>query len=391
MKAEGKKRVIIIGASYGGLHAAKEFNKKDDFEVLVFDKKNFHYLQTEAYDFIANKSNISDITIDIGTYINKLSSNIKFVKEKVLEFDASQQKIKTASNEYFYDYLIIATGARTNFPSFIKGLRENSNGVKTLFRALGFKQKFESTIYEYITDNAFSHQRDYNIIIGGAGLSGVEIAAEMAYIIQTDFKRLGIRCLGFNITLVDAAETILPGMDRRIIYATIKRLKALGVHIKTKSFIKEVYPNELILNDGEKLPFDFMIFTGGIKAEPIASQKEYKLNKFNQYIVDDLYNIENEKNIFAIGDVAYITADDTIIPPTAQSAEQSGTIVAKNIIKMAHNQEPIKKAPIIRGMFIALGGKYAVGTIYDKIVFKGYFAYLIKKFITNFYKVFLKP
>ncbi|MCK9337418.1 MAG: FAD-dependent oxidoreductase [Arcobacteraceae bacterium] len=386
-----KKRVIIIGASYGGLHAAKEFNKKDEFEVLVFDKKSFHYLQTEAYDFIANKSNISDITIDIGSYINKLSPNIKFIKQMVLNFCSQTKTIQTSSSSYTFDYLIIATGARTNFPPFIKGLRENSNGVKTLFRALGFKQKFESTIYEYITNNAFEHQRDYNIIIGGAGLSGVEIAAEMAYIIQTDFTRLGIRCLGFNITLVDGADSILPGMDRRIIYATVKRLKSLGIHIKTKSFIKEVSQNELIFNDDNKLPYDFMIFTGGIKAEPIASDKEYKLNKFNQYIVDDFYHIEGEESIFAIGDVAQITNDSQIVPPTAQSAEQSGSVVAQNIIRISKNQQPQKKLPIMRGMFIALGGKYAVGILYDKIVIKGYIAYLIKKVITNFYKVFLKP
>lgn len=386
-----KKRVIIIGASYGGLHAAKEFHNRDEFEVLVFDKKSFHYLQTEAYDFIANKSNISDITIDIGSYINKLSSNIKFIKQKVLEFDAEHKTIHTASDFYSYDYLIIATGARTNFPAFIKGLRENSHGVKTLFRALGFKQKFESTIYDYILHNAFEHQKDYNIIIGGAGLSGVEIASEMAYIIQTDFKRLGIRCLGFNITLIDGADSILPGMDRKIIYATVKRLKALGVHIKTKAFIKEVFPNELILNDGEKLQYDFMIFTGGIKAEPIKSNKEYELNRYNQYVIDDYYHIKGESCVFAIGDVAQILDGDVPVPPTAQSAEQSGSTVAKNIIRIENHQQPIIKKPIMRGMFIALGGKYAVGTLYDKIVFKGYMAYIIKKIITNFYKMFLKP
>ena len=386
------KRVIIVGASYAGLHAVKTFNNKHSFEVFIFDKKNFHYLQTEAYDFIANKSNISDITVDIRSYINKLSSNIKFVKQKVLEFDSTSKTVKTTHSSYSYDYLIIATGARTNFPSFIKGLREHSNGVKTLFRALGFKQKFESTIYDYILHNAFEYKRDYNIIIGGAGLSGVEIAAEMAYIIQNNFKRLGINCLGFNILLVDAADSILPGMNKQIIYATVKRLRNLGVHIKTKSFIQEVFENKLILQSGETLNFDFMIFTGGIKAEAIQGTKEYKLNRFNQYIIDDYYRISDEKDIYAIGDVCEIKdKDGSIIPPTAQSAEQSCVIVAQNIIRAEKNQVQIIKKPKMRGMFIAFGGKYAVGMLYDKIVFKGYGAYLIKKIITNFYKMFLKP
>jgi NADH dehydrogenase len=382
-------KIVIIGGGYGGLKAIARLANKG-LDVTLIDKNGYHYLQTEAYDFIANKCNISDMTVDIASYCRGYDKNINFLLDEVVAIDKIENFVTTKSGENLaFDYLIIASGAKTNFPRFIEGIEQNSNGVKTLIRALEFKQHFESTLYSYIKNQNECKIQSINIVVGGAGLSGVEIAAEMNYILKAYLKVIGMKCEGFSITLIDAAATILPEMDAKVIAFTQKRLENLGVVIKTNSFIQKVDKNSLTLQSSEVVPFDFMIFTGGIKAQNIGANED-ETNRFGQYIVDDFYAIKGCKNIFAIGDVAQVMNEGVAVAPTAQSAEQAGIFCASNILRSIQGRPLKKRLPKIYGYFIALGGKYAVGTLFGRVVIKGYGAYLLKRFITLFYKKLLK-
>ncbi|MGM0622942.1 MAG: NAD(P)/FAD-dependent oxidoreductase [Campylobacterota bacterium] len=381
-------KVVIIGGGYGGLKAVGKLANRG-LDITLIDQNNYHYLQTEAYDFIANKCNISDMTVDIASFCKGYDATINFVLDSVIYINKTANSVTCENGSYEYDYLIIASGAKTNFPHFIDGLLEYSNGVKTLVRALEFKQRFENTIYNYIKNRQSCSMQSFNIVVGGAGLSGVEIAAEMNYILKQYLKVIGMKCEGFTITLIDAAPSILPGMDKKVIEFTQKRLQELGVKLLVNSFISKVEPNSLSLQSGEDIPFDFMIFTGGIEAMNLGAQ-EGEVNRFGQYVVDDYYRIKGSDNIFAIGDVAQIKDGDTIIAPTAQSAEQGGIFCAGNILRRIKGQKMQKRLPKIYGYFIALGGKYAVGTLFGRVVIKGYSAYLLKRFITVFYKKLLK-
>ena len=378
--------VVIVGGGYGGLKAIARLANRG-MHITLIDKNGYHYLQTEAYDFIANKCNISDMTVDIKSYCKGYDDTINFVHDSVVSIDEKQKLVQTQNGSYAYDYLIISSGAQTNFPHFIEGIKEHSNGVKTLIRALEFKQRFENTIYNYIKNQQTNRCKSINIVVGGAGLSGVEIAAEMNYILKQYLKVIGMRCEVFTITLIDAADTILPGMDTKVIDFTKQRLETLGVKIRTHSFISKVDENALTLKDGTTIPFDFMIFTGGIKALSIDAQK-FPTNRFGQYIVDDYYRVD--EHIFAIGDVAEVIDKQEVIAPTAQSAEQAGIFCANNIIRLAKGKAMKRRLPKIYGYFIALGGKYAVGTLFGRVVIKGYSAYLLKRFITLFYKKLLQ-
>lgn len=386
-KGNGLK-VVIVGAGYGGLRAVEKLVKQKDIEIVLIDKNPYHYLQTEAYGYIAGNFDICDITVDIKSWCEGFSKDIHFIQDECIGIDTTAKTIQTTMQTMSYDELILATGALTNFPSFIKGLEEYSHGVKVLSRAYEFKTQFEEIIYQKVKN---SDHEEFNIVIGGAGLSGVEIAAEMAYISQKFITSIGIKKGNIHIYLIEAYNSILNGMDSYIVQNTMERLENLGVKVMTNSFIDSVSKNAVHLKTGQNIPFDFMIFTGGIRAIGVNDILDVKKNRLNQFIVDEYLHIEGFNDVYAIGDCAEIrNLKGEILPPTSQIAEQCASVVAKNILKKLDNQPLNKYDGKMDGMFVALGGEYAVGTMFDVIKMKGYLAYLMKKFITKSYHYGLK-
>jgi NADH dehydrogenase len=134
-----------------------------------------------------------------------------------------------------------------------------------------------------------------------------------------------------------------------------------------------------------------MIFTGGIKVPSFKLSREVERNRINQFIVDEYMHIPDEANVFAIGDCVEIRdAKGNILPPTAQTAERSAEYVAQSIKQTLEYTKVKPFNASIDGVFVALGGKYAVGEMFKVIKVKGYSAYLLKKLITYTYYVGLK-
>lgn len=378
------KKVVVIGGGYGGLRAIEFLAKDPNLDIILIDKNPYHYLQTEAYGYIAGRFDIHEIAIDLEKWCNGFKKKVTFIYEEALAIDHNTHSIQTQTHNISFDYLIIATGAQTNFFSFIKGLRENSYGVKNLMRAYNFRKEFEHLIYQKLQNE--DDREEINLAIGGAGLSGVEVAAEMAYVIENYSKTLGERARDIKIYLIDASETILPGMSQFIISNTLQRLQALNIKILTNAFINSMDENSIYFKDGEQLKYHFMIFTGGIKAAVLNSSLNGEKNRLDQFIADSHLNIEGLKNIFAIGDCVEIRdRNKALLPPTAQTAEKSAEYVANSILRDLRGEKSKPFDASMSGIFVALGGKYAVGELFSVIKVKGYKAYLLKKAITYAY------
>jgi NADH dehydrogenase len=379
-------KVVVIGGGYGGLRAIEFLAKHKNIEITLIDKNPYHYLQTEAYGYIAGRFDIYEIAIDLKKWCQGFSKNVNFIYEEATFIDYHNQIITTQNQEISYDYLIVASGAQTNFFSFIEGLRENSYGVKNLMRAYNFRKEFENLIYKKLQNEEINDGAAINLAIGGAGLSGVEVAAEMAHVIESYSKTLGERAKEIKIVLIDASDTILPGMSDYIVKNTHKRLEKLGVEILTSMFISNVDKTTIYFKNGDQLDYYFMIFTGGIKASNLNMKQESQMNKIDQFIPDKELNIYNTKNVFAIGDCVEIRdKNEKLLPPTAQIAEKSAEYVANTILERISGKPSQPFDGKVSGIFVALGGKYAVGELFGFIKVKGYRAYLLKKAITYMY------
>jgi NADH dehydrogenase len=382
-------KVAIIGAGYGGLRAIENLVENKDISLYLFDENPYHYLQTEAYGYIAGRFDLDEVVLDLNNWCHGFKRPITFIQQRVEYIDSSKNTIETAdANNYEYDYLIIATGARTNFFSFIGGMDKYGYGVKKLFRSHSFRTSFEKLLYSKLEDKS-SHGKEINLAIGGAGLSGVEIAAEMSDVVKRHTKSIGESAKEIKIYLIDASSTILPGMSPYVIKNTQKRLDELSVVTMTDSFIDKLDAQTIYFKNGRELEYTFMIFTGGIIANTIDSDIQYETNKLGQYVCDNTQRIN--ENIFTIGDCCEIKDKDSkLLPPTAQTAEKSAEYAAKSIVKLINKEQVKPLCAQVDGVFVALGGTYAVGELFGFIKVKGYIAYLLKKLITKSYYIGLK-
>ena len=260
--------IVILGAGLGGLpmaFEAREQMRKSDTVTVISDSATFHFTPSNPWVAVGWRE-AEQIKIELAPLLKK--RGIEFIHSAASKVHPERNEVALSNGDSVaYDYLIIASGAKTHFFSFIKGLRENSYGVKNLQRAHNFRVEFEDLIYKKLRHEEVYKNGALNIAIGGAGLSGVEVAAEMAYVLETYSKTIGDTAKEIHIYLIDASDTILPGMGEYSIEKTKKRLQALGVKILTGAFINSVDESHIYFKNGDKLQYHFMIFTGGSAIE----------------------------------------------------------------------------------------------------------------------------
>lgn len=382
------KRVVILGGGYSGIYALRQLVKNKNIHITLIDKHTFHNLQPEVYDLIANKSNIADVTIDLTTLCNGFDHHfLEFKNLRVTDIDPKLNMIYTQEKENIeYDYLIMAAGTRTFFPKSIEGLN-NTDDIKKLHRAIFFKQSFETQLFNKISDEAKKCDKTH-IVVVGAGLSGVEITAEMAYYAKKFFKRGSFACDNLKISLVSSANTILPGFSNKMISMSQARLKDLDINIITNAKMESCDKEYLYLSNGTRIRHSFIVFTGGIEASAIASKIDVEKNKKGQIVVDEYLQTKEYKNIFAVGDIAQIKNNkDELMPPNVTVARASGVSVGKNILNLLANKKMQKCNPKLEGTLIALGGKYAVCDLYGLVQVKGFIGYFIKQYVFFRYRL----
>lgn len=279
----------------------------------------------------------------------------------------------------------MAAGTRTFFPAQIPGLN-NAHDIKKLHWAMFFKQSFENQLFKKILNEA-KQCEDTHIVVVGAGLSGVEIAAEMAYNSKKFFKRGNFSCDNMKISIISSSDTILPGLTPQLIRISHDRLKELGINIITNTKLQKCEEGFAHLSNGTKINYSFLIFTGGIEANKITEELNVSKNRKGQIIVNEFMQSDKDDHVFAIGDAAEIkNKKEELMPPSVTIARISGTNAGKNVLNMINNKKLIPCNPKLEGILIALGGKYAAGNLYNLMHVKGRLAYEIKHYVFTSYR-----
>ncbi|MDF1882320.1 NAD(P)/FAD-dependent oxidoreductase [Sulfurimonas sp. SAG-AH-194-C21] len=385
MSENEKHKIIVIGGGYAGIRTVQNLAKNPKNEIILLDKNPYHYMQTEVYDLIANEEDFAQITLDLFTYCSGFkNNNVTFYKQEVKNIDFNKRKVITTVDRLNYDYLVLAVGSRTKFAPNVEGLREHAYGIKALHRAMYFKQKFEMSLFKKV-DESGTLCTPLSIVIAGAGLSGVEIAAQMASFAKEFYASNHFICRKLNIILVNAAEQILRGMDQHLVDKSIERLLDLDVVIKNREKVVALTKDSVTLSSGEIVFMDFMIFAGGI--EPNGLVYELNLAKSERGYIQTKPTLQvlDYESVFALGDCTTLRdKDENIIAPTADIAEQMGELCAENI-QLHQKDKSLKKHKIhSRGILIALGRRYATAKVFG-IYINGYLAYMMKKMIERIY------
>ncbi|SEI10500.1 NADH dehydrogenase [Halobacillus karajensis] len=381
--------IVILGAGYGGIMTAVKLQKSlgaNDANVTLVNKHSYHYQTTWLHENAAGTLHHDRTRIQIKDVIN--TGKIKFVQDTVTEIKPEEKKVTLESGELAYDYLVIGLGFEA--ATFgISGLKENAFTIGSINSARLIRQHIEYNFAKY-NNEAVKKQERLNIVVGGAGFTGIEFVGELANRIPELCKEYDIPPEDVRIINVEAAPTALPGFDPELVEYAMNSLEARGVEFKIGAMIKEVTENKLVFEkDGqrEEIETNTVVWAAGVRGHSLVEKAGFEANRGRIPVQGDLRPAGYD-DVFIVGDCALIINEETgrPYPPTAQIAIQQAEQTAANLtglIKGEDHLEPFE--PDLKGTVASLGHNDAIGVVFgDKKLF-GWSATAMKKIIDNRY------
>ncbi len=393
-----KKHIVIVGAGFGGLTATLCLGRRyghwlatQRYDIILIDRHHHQLFTPALYEIAAIPSEYAEDhslihapLISIHAIIKK--TPIKFIRDELVSLDAAQRTVTLRDQgQLKFEYLVLALGSETNFFN-IPGLREHAFTLKTSDDAVRLRNKVEDAIRP--------DTPHLKIIVGGAGTTGVELAAELINFISALQTRDRERALcNVEIMLVEAAPEILPGFDSWITHRAERRLRRLGVKIKTNAAITHVEPPQLLLKDGARESFDILIWTGGVKGPAVLSATALPISAKGTLLVDEYLSLPHTPAIKAIGDNAAFADPRTtlLLPWNIPIAEHEARYIAHELIReiLGKSKRPfrsLKKYAFV----LAMGKKCAIADLVF-IRFSGFVGWLAKIAIELRYFVSILP
>lgn len=376
-----KKKIIVIGCGFGGLQFVKNL-KKDVYDILIIDKVNYHQFQPLFYQVAA--SQIEPATIAFP--LRKIFQNRKDIRIRLATVESlndNEKTISTSIGEFSYDYLIIASGAKTNYFGN-EEIENNSLSLKSTFKAMTIRNKtlmnFERILYKEDKTGL------YNIVIVGGGATGVELAGAFAEmkkeVLPKDYPN--ILAHNVNVYLLEGSNHTLSAMSPFAQKYSEKYLNKMGVIVKTGVFVKKYDGENVVLSNGETITSKNVIWSAGVIGNPIGGVPKDLLLPSGRIKVNRINRVEPLDSVFAIGDVAYMETEKYPKghPQLANVAIGQAKNLAKNINRITKEDNPKLKYYEYRnlGTMATVGrNKALVDLPFAK--FKGGFAWLIWMFL----------
>ncbi len=383
-----RKHVVIIGGGFGGTYTAKYLKplvERDLIEITLINRTNY-FLFTPLLHEVATGGLSSTSVVEPIREIFR-HSNIHFIQDEVRSIDANQKQVSTMTTTIPYDYLVISSGAETNYYD-VSGAKENTLALKDLRDAeIMRKQLIDVCEKGALTSDAEERRKILSCVIVGAGPTGVELAAEIIEFIHENLCAYYDKCTlskdDVKVTLVSASPDVLPQFPLELRPLAYKELVRKGVHVITNECVIEVHPEKVIFADKSFIEAGTIIWVAGVK--PISmkiSGVEYE--KSGRIKIDEFLRIKGSANSSDIFSCMYSLGDVSgTAPMLAQVAAQQARIVAHNI-SASISQRPLAPFKFLeKGLLVSIGQWYAVGKIFGAVM-KGPLMWLVWRIIYLF-------
>ena len=270
MAVAGRRRVVIVGAGFGGLWAARTL-ARSSVEVLLIDRNNYHTFFPLLYQVGAAELEPEDIAYPVRSILRRLP-NVRFVMGQVDKVDLAAQVVQANDREIPYDFLILATGSRPHYFD-VPGAAEYVFPLRTLDDGVALRNRiltcFERAVHEA---DAEKRQRLLTFAIVGGGPTGVEFSGALSELVYGPLKK-DYPTLDFErvrVLLLEAGGSLLPNLPERLRSYTLRRLSKIGIEVRLQSVVSQVTPGEVHLKDGSTIPTETVIWTAGVQGDPLA-------------------------------------------------------------------------------------------------------------------------
>jgi NADH dehydrogenase len=379
----GKPRVIIIGGGFGGLEVVKGLRKAKT-QTVLFDKYNHHTFQPLLYQVATSGLETSSIVFPFRRRFAG-QENFHFRLAEVTAVLPEENCISTSIGSLNYDYLVIATGAETNFYG-LKDVEQHAYPMKTIIDSIKLRNVMIRNVETALLIEDKELMNSYmDIVIVGGGPTGVELAGAIAelkkYVFPNDYPELELGQM--DIHLIEATPRLLNGMSDIAGRKSLEYLQGMGVKVHLNCAVKSYDGHEVIFNTGEKLISKTLIWAAGVKGNPVAGLSAESLGRASRLKVDAYNRVNGYHNIFAIGDVALVEGDPEYPnghPMMAPPAMQQGQLVAENIHRLLNKQALKPFRYNNQGAMATIGRNKAVVDL-KSFKFQGFFAWLVWMFI----------
>ena len=376
-----KKKIVIVGGGFAGIQLTR---KLDDslFDILLVDKINHHQFQPLFYQVATSQLEPSSISFPLR-HVFRNKKNVQIRLGELVYVDTENNKAHFDIGIFDYDFLILALGCTTNFFGN-DNIRNNTLPLKTTFDAITIRNHLLQTFENVLAAKETDKDGLLNMVIVGAGPTGVEMAGALAEIkknvLPHDFHRIDFSHL--RIILIEGSKHTLNSMSNSAKKASEKYLQEMGIEVMTETFVNNYDGENLELNNGESIRTKTVIWAAGITANKVEGIPEQSIAMSNRIKVNRANKVAETKNIYAIGDVAFMQTPDypNGHPQVANVAINQASLLAVNLKNVQLNRKTKDYTYKDLGSMATLARNKAV-VDFPFIKFKGFLAWIVWMFL----------
>lgn len=380
-------RVVIIGAGFSGLYAARELSKHP-VSVLLIDRNNYHTFTPLLYQVATCGLDPSKIAYPIRSIFRK-TRNVDILLGEVNAIDTAARTVTVRTEDEQlvepYDYLIMAVGTTTNYFN-LDDLERYSFPLKTLEEAVTLRNHI-LYLFEKALRIRTPQDREAltTIVVVGGGATGLETAGAVYElynnVLKQDFN--GVSELRTRVILVEATDRVLAPYPEKLQQSALRQLKSVGVEVILNAAVKGLDAESVTLSDGQRIPTHTVVWAAGVKGSPLVQMLGVELERGARIPVTPQLEVIGLDRVYAAGDITHLQDPSTDQPyaQVIQVANQQGELAAKNIIAQINGQPQEAFKLHDRGMMATIGRNRAVAYVYNKIQFTGFIAWLMWVFL----------
>jgi NADH dehydrogenase len=363
--ADRQKRIVIVGAGFAGVAAARAL-KHCDAEVVLIDRRNHHIFQPLLYQVATAVLSPAEIAAPVRQLEAK-QRNLNVLLAEVTGVDIDSRMIEAFApgvgiRKIAFDYLVVATGMRPSyfghdeFARYAPGLKSLNDAETIRAKILGAFELAETT------EDGAERERQMTFVLVGAGPTGVELAASLAQMVKVTLRRNFRRIdpAKASIILLDAGKRVLPTFSESVSRKVARHLEKLGVKVMTDVKVETV-DDQGVIAGGSRIPSATVLWTAGVAASPIPKMLGTRTDRAGRALVDPFLKVVDAPGVFVVGDAASVMQNERPVPGVAQAAIQEGRYVGRLIAKELKGRKVERPFRYFdKGNMAVVGKNYAV-------------------------------